>query len=216
MRYVWEPFPVHLKSDLVIYQSALVQDTGDDHTLSGLDYIILNPALIQARDARPQLTKDYVLVSFGGSDPHQLSGTVCRFIQRHIDLPIKLVVGPAMGDFAIPEGIQLVYNPPDLVTLLASAKCLVGSLGMTTYEADLVGVPQAVVSWTLDHLQTAIYLEEQLGMVANLGQWDNVNWDALRTFLNDVDKGYLDDDGSWGYLDGLGVGRVADRIEALL
>ena len=221
-------FPIHDQAsidelvDLQIYQSVIVTNpTSATNSISGPEYIILNPDYIAGRNIYPTLVSQDALVIMGGADPHNLTPKVCMRLLSSFNgykPSVKAVFGPASHVTLLPDGVERIVAPPSLVRPLCSSKFAVSALGMTTYEAACIGVPTASICWSNDHSFTADALE-RLGVTVNLGLWSEPHWGKLGTF---VDK--MHNKGAWEKMheagrelvDGRGASRVADAIENIL
>lgn len=219
-------FPIHDQSsidelvDLQIYQSIAVNGISQaSNVISGCEYLILDPAYLSAREAYNTFTKpEGTLVVMGGSDPHNMTETVCeKLIELNAPRPIRAVFGPAAHLTPLPDGVVASVAPPSLAVLLSQSKIAVTALGMTTYEAACVGVPTASVCWSEDHGLTADKLEGKR-VTSNLGVWNDPDWNKFDSWLRYIRENSIMD--SWGIssecgkalVDGLGANRVAERI----
>lgn len=224
MRFEWEPLAVHALADLVVYQSVLGEQI-DDHTLCGAEYIMLNPIYARTHDKIVFHDHARILVSMGGADIRSLTGEVCGRLVRALPLnmyAIDAVIGPATPKPVIlPANVRAIHAPNTLAFNIATSGMAIMSMGMSAYEAACLGVPTALISWTDDHEKTAIELERR-GVAVNLGRWDRVDWQKMGEFVGAMsnpdkfDAWILMSKSGKELIDGMGVGRVADRIEALL
>lgn len=225
MRFEWDSKSTHELASLVIYQSAIPQNImyGEEVSkadyLSGVDYIIIDPLYAQERTlyaGGPQLN---ALVVMGGSDPHSLTREVSeRILAANTGYHVEAVFGPAAKVVQINSRARTTIAPPSLLYRLADSRVAISALGMATYEAACLGVPTASICWSDDHEQTAIELE-RLGVTVNLGRWDRVDWDKMIDFMykmRDGDKWMSMYNAGRRLVDGGGVKRVAESIEALL
>ena len=201
--------------DLQIYQGELFDPPSSDTALSGPEYLIIDPAYARCRPSHG----GHIVVSFGGADPHMLTG---RALETVVGLgrAVYGIIGPACeweGWYS--PNVEIVRSPESLAPYLDGAAVCVTATGMTAYESLCAGVPVVLTNWSEAHIRTAQELDS-LGMASNLGIWSEFDGDSLIGRVNH----WLMDHGSWGYasrpskllIDGLGVQRVADRICALL
>jgi spore coat polysaccharide biosynthesis predicted glycosyltransferase SpsG len=208
--------------DLQIYQGVAVSSMNQDRSvrnmLVGPEYIILDEAYSQARQI-PFGEREGVLISMGGSDPHNITSQVAYQVSDNYHKIIVLGPGVSANPKVISEwtGAGVVISPNSLAPLMASRKYLITALGMTVYEALCLGIPVACTAWSKDHEETAQWLFMR-GYIQYLGLWDNINWEKLNVFL-----GVMQNEPVWRnvveggrqLVDGLGTGRVADVLEAL-
>ncbi len=215
--------------DLQVYQSIALNDGFGSATkhLIGCEYLIINKEYQSLRDVYGKVVLGHdVLVVMGGGDPHGLTGVVCEAAKICCNgngAGVRAVIGPAFdrptaNRILLPSGVKCFFAPLTLVRPFASSRCAVSALGMTTYEAVFVGVPTASISWSEDHVKTAKKLEEA-NVTVNLGLWSSPDWAKMRDFaerMNDKREWSKMSEAGRGLVDGLGVGRVADRIEEVL
>ncbi len=215
--------------DLQVYQSIAINDgfgSAIKH-LIGCEYLIINKEYQSLRDVygRTVIGHD-VLVVMGGGDPHGLTGVVCEAAKICCNgngTGVQAVIGPAFdrptaNRVLLPDGVKCFFAPPTLARAFASSQCAVSALGMATYEAAFVGVPTASIGWSEDHVETAKKLEEA-NVTVNLGLWSNPDWVKMKEFMermNDKSEWRKMSEAGRGLVDGLGVGRVATRIEEVL
>ena len=215
--------------DLQVYQSIALNNGFGSATkhLIGCEYLIINKEYQSLRDVYGTVVLGHdVLVVMGGSDPHGLTGVVCEAAKICCNgngTSVRAVIGPAFdrptaNRVLLPSGVKCFFAPPTLMRAFASSRCAVSALGMTTYEAACVGVPTASIGWSEDHVETAKKLEE-VGVTVNLGLWSNPDWAKMKEFverMNDRREWDKMSEAGRGLVDGLGVGRVVDRIERVL
>ena len=201
--------------DLQIYQGELFDHPSSDTALNGPEYLIIDPAYARCQ---PNY-KGHIVVSFGGADPHMLTGRALEAVTG-LGRDVYGVIGPACeweGWYS--PNVEIIRSPESLAPYLDGAAICVTATGMTAYESLCAGVPVVLTNWSEAHARTAQELDG-LGMASNLGIWSEFDGDSLIGRVNH----WLMDHGSWGYasrpskllIDGLGVQRVADRICALL
>jgi len=207
--------------DLQIYQSvAINSEVPATNVVVGCEYLILSPDYLAARAIYDHtFSNSEILVTMGGADPHEITPLVCDKLTRatEIHYPVHAVYGPA-AHVRPAKALKTTIAPPSLLRALTSARLAVTALGMTTYEAACVGVPTASICWSEDHSVTADILESQ-GVTVNLGLWESPDWNKLGTWMD-----RMGNIGAWrqqseagkALVDGRGVSRVADRIEAML
>lgn len=216
MRDVWNDEVIAEIADLMVYQSIRLPQHGRANVMAGVDYVMIDPRYAG-------LTPDFdgpLVVSLGGSDPHDLTPRVVEAL-KVVERKVKVIVGPAFSgviDWS-DDSVEYVLAPHTLMPHLQGAALLVGSLGMTAYEAAAAGVPSLLIGLSDDHVATAADLEER-GVCFNLGRWDDVRYAAVGFIAGEV----LTDPKQWqvmsaagkALVDGRGVERVADRIMELI
>lgn len=208
--------------DLQVYQSVALNEGSKPLSkhLIGLEYVIIDQSYHHYRGFMGSI--DGTLISMGGADPHELTRQIAEYIGGSHYSPIRVVIGPAaLSDWALwpyrIDNCEAIVAPSSLASYMASSTTLITALGMTVYEALCVGIPVACTAWSADHEATALKLES-MGAITYLGQWDKIDWSKLITFLNAMQNEYTRQMiGNIGMrlVDGLGVKRVVDAIEAI-
>jgi 2-polyprenyl-3-methyl-5-hydroxy-6-metoxy-1,4-benzoquinol methylase len=119
---------------------------------SSLSYLGLRTITGRSRQVRAR--KARVLVSFGGEDTRDLTGTFLRAAigRRMIAAQnITVVAGPLFGERAWPAGIRVVRGVKSLRPLFASHDLLVTHFGISALEALAAGVPVVLFNPTAYH-----------------------------------------------------------------
>ena len=129
-----------------------------------------------------------VLISMGGSDPHNQSIKVARALQHlRVDgLEAVVVIGPSnphagsMKSLAQECGfpIRLVRNVADMAELMAWADLGISSASSTCWEFAFMGLPSAVLVTAENQQKVAEGLTHH-GMAMNLGWYGDVSDIAL-------------------------------------
>jgi spore coat polysaccharide biosynthesis predicted glycosyltransferase SpsG len=217
VRDVWNDEAIAEAADLLIYQSVIQPAQPNPRMVCGVEYVMIDPAYAG-------LQPDFygpIVVSMGGSDHHEMTPRVVEALAGG-GRKVKVLVGSAMTDREWsdwPDNVEVVVQPDSLLPHLNGAALLIGALGMTAYEAAAAGVPSLLVSWSDDHLATALELERR-GVCNSLGLWSEFEAEAMlahievilsdaRTFSEMTTSGKA-------LVDGRGVERVADRIMDVL
>lgn len=216
MRDVWNDEVIAEIADLMVYQSIRLPQHGRANVLAGVDYVMIDPryATLQPDVNGP------IVVSLGGSDPHDLTLRVVEALNG-VARKVKVIIGPAFEGVVdwSDDSVTFIMSPDNLLEHLKGAALLIGSLGMTAYEAAAAGVPALLIGWSDDHVATATDLEDR-GVCLNLGRWDEVLYGAVGVITGEL----LADKKQWqvmstagkALVDGRGVERVADRIMELI
>src|SRR3990167_1927824 len=173
--------------DLQVCQSVLEDAPDEPNTLSGPQYIMVDPRYAECVPDK----NGPIAVAMGGLDTHGLNSYVCSQLNG---------------------GIRVADNRSSLLEVLNGASICVCALGMTTYEALAAGVPCIVTNWSADHERTAAELERR-GCVINIGLWTTFEeWD-LFGLVRKVGRDWEQMSRAGRELvDGRGVARAADRI----
>lgn len=155
--------------------------------LAGPTYSLLHPAYADAKPEREQpALAERILVSMGGSDPHNASSLAIESLVAMDPGPdLRLTIGTAnpFGDAlalrATQLGVEVARDPPTLVDHLAWADIVVSACGTTVLEAARLGRPLVGIVLADNQRRVAEALErEGLGTVA--GRHPSLSADALR------------------------------------
>lgn len=116
--------------------------------LTGVDHLVLNPAIARFRRARTQLGS--VLVTLGGADTYGASVKVVRLLQ---DQPwqVTVVLGPAFVHHealaeVMPSHFELRHGVASMAQEMARHDLAVTGGGMTPFEANAAGLPCLVIA----------------------------------------------------------------------
>jgi UDP-2,4-diacetamido-2,4,6-trideoxy-beta-L-altropyranose hydrolase len=188
-------------------------------------------ALLDAEYARLHVTRRQpdgavrrVLVTFGGSDPLDLTGRALSVLSRpeFAGIDVDIVAG---ANYQYQSRLQHAADQrprthvhaaqPSLAPLLANADLAIGAGGTTTWERFCIGVPSIVVCMAenqrpgCEHLASQ-ELIEYCGAAATLRDHDLV--DALRRSMESGER--LRDIAARGLalVDGLGARRIAEHL----
>ena len=177
---------------------------------SGPEYLVLAGDLRKITP-RPFSEKKGVLVSFGGSDPYDLTGFIVPVLNS-IGLRPTVVRGPLFSSRKSGTRGEVLSGAEELHELINSARVLITSFGLTMYEAFYLGTPVVLFNHTAYHFRLA---EEVADL--NLGYRGSVRKDRLRELLDALikDEGRLKQSAqrSAHIVDGRGSERVVTLME---
>jgi UDP-2,4-diacetamido-2,4,6-trideoxy-beta-L-altropyranose hydrolase len=126
--------------------------------------------------------RDRILVFFGGTDEHNLTGLALEAISMNglVSLPSDIVVGANNPNISIIEEAARLrpntrfYGPrPNLADLMATAGLSIGAGGTTTWERLCLRVPSLVASVADNQVPTSKALA-RAGLIHYLGSWESV------------------------------------------
>jgi spore coat polysaccharide biosynthesis predicted glycosyltransferase SpsG/SAM-dependent methyltransferase len=196
-----------------VYALPTVEKIGGN--LSGLQYLVLDQELQSVTGDREAFGYGDVVVSFGGSDPHGLTGRVVTAL-NHLDLRPLVVRGPF---FTHPEptgDFELVESPRSMAETLSRAGVLITSFGMTLFEALALEVPVVLLNHTPYHERLA----GTMPLVSSLGYHGDLREDALeeglKRLLSERQKLQRDAKELAGLVDFRGADRTVSLIEKTL
>jgi spore coat polysaccharide biosynthesis predicted glycosyltransferase SpsG/SAM-dependent methyltransferase len=184
---------------------------------AGPDYISIDTAVRELGkkgcmthgDAEPT----EVVVSFGGSDPHNLTGRVTGSLNR-IGLRPTVVRGPLFEHGPVKGDYRLVEHPSSLAETLSRAAVLITSFGLTLFEARYLGIPVILLNHTQYHEQLAAAMDG----VINLGYHASIDENALGKLLEEALEQCRATHGRKAHLDvdGRGSERIISIIDKAL
>ncbi|QBK04413.1 glycosyl transferase [Hylemonella gracilis] len=133
--------------------------------LTGVDHLVLNPAIARFRRARAQLGS--VLVTLGGADTYGATVKVVRLLQ---DQPwqVTVVLGPAFAHHealaeVMPRHFEVRHGVASMAEEMARHDLAVTGGGMTPFEANAAGLPCLVVANELFEIPVGQTLERMGG-----------------------------------------------------
>lgn len=197
---------------------------------SGADCVLLAPAIARAAKERTNwLAKaPRVLVSMGGSDPLNLTGTVAAACARTLgdEMPIDVVIGPSVqnADELIAwlsklPAIVIHRTPKNIAALYTQASLAIISFGVTAYELAALGVPALYIALNEDHRISAQSAEQlgfgSLAAMANDMFPSRVAAQAASLLSNAGARATMTAAGR-AAIDGRGAERIAEKIAAII
>jgi spore coat polysaccharide biosynthesis predicted glycosyltransferase SpsG len=152
--------------------------------LSGLQYLVLDPAIASRRRQRRELRS--LVVSMGGSDTYGVTVDVVRAL-RSRDRPATVVLGPAFSHEAelaavLDTRFTVRRAVPSLADEFAKHDLAITAGGMTPCEANAAGLPCIVIANELWEI-TLGQLLERCGGCAYAGYRDRIDFSALDRVL---------------------------------
>jgi spore coat polysaccharide biosynthesis predicted glycosyltransferase SpsG len=143
--------------------------------LFGLPYAVLAPEFEQLHSSKRNFTEQIhsLLVTFGGTDPHNITFDLTKHIPDHFKTTI---VAGFQNQNALQElgNAHVVQNVQDMARTLADHDAVFCSGGVTLHEAMCVGTPAFVIN-QVEHQEDKAKAAEGIGAAINLGQaksWD--------------------------------------------
>jgi UDP-2,4-diacetamido-2,4,6-trideoxy-beta-L-altropyranose hydrolase len=141
-------------------------------TLFGLSYSVLGPNFetqhTKKRDFSDKI--ESLLLTFGGTDPHNITLDLAKQVPNNIKTTIILGAGFKNEDGLHKfDSIQIEKNVQDMASMLVNHDAVFCSGGVTLHEAMCVGTPAFVISQAL-HQEYKAKIAEKAGAAINLGQ----------------------------------------------
>lgn len=209
-------------ADFVI--NALYEESGDrSNHKSGADYFILRDEFSAESKQIPE-TAENLLITFGGSDPSNLTTRVLSALEDTVQyLSTTVVLGPGFEHTAafaelpatIRDNVTVKRAVSDMAELMAWADLAVVSGGRTVYELAAMGTPAIVITQNeREHSRMSVLMEKDV--IEYLGEGSSVTEqeisetiEALRT---NAEKRKLLSRNGMTYVDGNGTQRVLDIV----
>ena len=184
-------------------------------TLFGLSYSVLGPNFeiqhTKKRDFSDNI--ESLLLTFGGTDPHNITLDLAKQVPNNIKTTIILGAGfkneDGLQNF---DSIQIKKNVQDMASMLVNHDAVFCSGGVTLHEAMCLGTPAFVISQAL-HQENKAKIAEKAGAAINLGRAKS--WDENRlTEIFKLGRQNLQDMSMAGKkcIDGTGLKKVVEAI----
>lgn len=222
--------------DILLDQNLQARDDRYDRLLPetclrllGPTYALLRPQFAAARKTvTPRSGKvERILVSFGGSDPDNLTATTLDAVVETSgsDLAVDVVLGPdnprrqeLEARCARTDNVTGHWNVTDMAALMAIADLSVGAVGATTWERACLGLPAIVVTIADNQRPTAACAERR-GILQWLGDAGDITAaqiaTALRAALAEPDALATQSHQGMAMVDGDGAVRVAEAMSTI-
>ena len=209
-------------ADFVI--NALYEESGDStNHKSGADYFILRDEFTRESKPIPQ-TAENLLITFGGSDPSNLTTRVLSALEDTVqEMSTTVVLGPGFEHteaFAklpesIVENITIKRAVSDMAELMAWADLAVVSGGRTVYELAAMGTPAIVITQNKrEHSRMSVLMEKEV--IEYLGEGSSITerkiTEAIEALRTDRKKREQLSANGTMYVDGNGTQRVLDIV----
>jgi spore coat polysaccharide biosynthesis predicted glycosyltransferase SpsG len=195
--------------------------------LLGPDYLALHPAFWAVPRRAPAREVRRVLVTFGGSDPKEVSRPVLRMLDRVPgNFVVSLVVGPFYRDpeqllaeaSGLERRVDAVMAPTNLAMLMQEHDLAVSAGGGSLYELACTGCPAVAVETVQDQCFQLEALAKA-GSILSAGHVDDLDWGALARNVSEIVRDTTVRArmavAGQDLVDGRGAGRIAYAIGSL-
>jgi len=217
------PADLILNSNLDARVDRYPQSGRNTGLLLGTRYVLLRREFTaHPRDRQHPAVGGRVLVSFGGTDPDNLSIRVMRALSRDVgfDPQITVVAGAGypnvsrLQELSSPN-MRVLVDPPNMPEIMANSDLAVIAAGGTLWELLYMGC--AVLSYSRNSVQSRVICEvEQRGAARNLGDASAFDPDALRAAVASTaqSREHRETMAARGreVVDGLGAKRVVNAM----
>ncbi|WP_396432666.1 UDP-2,4-diacetamido-2,4,6-trideoxy-beta-L-altropyranose hydrolase [Limnohabitans sp.] len=148
--------------------------SGKTLTLTGPAYALLRPEFAQWREHslqnRNEPQRKNLLISMGGADQHNATGTVLDAIKSSnlpSDLRITVVMGPTAPWLAqvqaqaaaMPQSTQVLDGVSNMAQLMAESDLCIGAAGSSAWERCAMGLPTVVWIMAANQQKGALALQ---------------------------------------------------------
>lgn len=194
----------HYHADVVLNQnaaaSAELYASRDAHTrlLLGSKFALLRREFTEGHDAPREIAQaaTKVLVTLGGSDPANVTGTVVAALAQLEGIEAVIVVGsgnPRVDSIRVAieahgGAMRLVVNAPNMAELMAWADVAISAAGSTAWELACMGLPAALIVVAENQTGIAAALARE-GVSLNLGAHTTLDRERIVATL----RGWLPD-----------------------
>ena len=194
--------------------------------LLGTKYALLRREFVQWGE-RPREIPDvarHLLVSFGGSDPHELAAKTIRAIHRIVEpvLATTVVAGSQelqarLASLASdgPQRVEVLGHVSEMPGLMARADLAIAAAGSASWERALLRLPSLVITAAENQRLIAEALH-RAGAALDLGWWHEVSEaglaDSIRDAALDAALRRRQADAASRLVDGRGSGRILEAM----
>lgn len=202
---------------------------GATTVLAGPTYALVRPDFAEAREAALSRRGGPVrrcLVSLGLMDLEGVTGRIVELLlQKSGDVALDVVVGsaapslPVLQELADRGRITLHVDTPDMAALIAGADIAVGAGGSSVWERAALGLP-TILLVLAENQQAMAERMQGAGLAFVLdpaaARFETQLSDAWRRLTGNAEMRRELSERSAALCDGLGAGRAADALLALL
>lgn len=208
--------PARFLADLIFYQGCSERPRQLDWGVwggawfEGPEWVILRPEFARLRRHRQEPhDPPRILVSGGGADNGGTNAAITGLLVGE-GYDIRVIVGPAAdADDTRPLDVEVFRNPAHVEQVMAWADLAVVSYGMTAFECLALGLPTVAVCQVEEQRAGATIATALSGEA--LTPLNSVEWvrEIVKSKLRMLE---IDSRHALDFVDGLGAGRVADKI----
>ena len=157
-------------ADALINALVELPERAPDNSYYGADYVVYSEELeyYSHLPKMPERTKKKILVSFGGSDPNNISALMLPIIKSNPTHEFILVLGPGyikkeelIEDVCGIKNINILHNVASLSKLIYEADLCVVSGGLTLYECMYLQKKSFVACQVTHQVDSAIRYQEE-------------------------------------------------------
>ena len=192
--------------------------------LLGPSFALIRDEFLRVRDL-PKEKRDYtrILVSFGGSDTHDITSRILVWLLEAIEenggsTLVNVIIGGSNPRKEIIQkfcekydALQYYCQVDNMADQMHNADLYVGAGGSTTWERYCVGLPGIVITTADNQVELTTNLQE-LGIDAYLGHYDEVSKKSFKEALSSIRQGECVRMKAQRIVDGAGAARVVEKL----
>lgn len=227
-------------ADLILNQNAYAQANLYSHILPetqlllGCQYALLRREFWPWRDSLPKRIRTLehnqllqVLVTLGGSDPHNVTLRLLAALKEISQVKVDVVIGgsnphsEALHTWSKDQGdlVTMHSNVTNMPDLMATADLAISAGGSTCWELSLMGIPAILIVLAENQRLVAEKLSD-LNVATNLGWYEQVSCEeivkSVTQFLKNPNLLAIMSQNALNLVDGYGANRVISVIQTFL
>jgi UDP-2,4-diacetamido-2,4,6-trideoxy-beta-L-altropyranose hydrolase len=197
--------------------------------LLGTRYVLLRSEFLEWRKSSREIppVAKRVLITLGGSDPHNVTTRAVDSVGQLPELEISVVVGGSNPHQSAIEAaaarakspVQLLVDTSEMPALMASADMAVSAGGTTTWELMFMGLPTVAVTLADNQVDVVAALEKA-GLGISAGLFSDVDFDerllaCVSELRKDAARRRAMGRRARELVDGMGCARVIAKMRSL-
>ncbi|MBU3126662.1 UDP-2,4-diacetamido-2,4,6-trideoxy-beta-L-altropyranose hydrolase [Clostridium tagluense] len=165
----------------------------DTKLLIGSDYIMLRDEFRAVSEKYIKEKVNDIMITVGGADPHHITEQILDYV-KILDYTFHIVVGPSfekdncLKDFENSK-VRVYYNA-NMYEIMQNCDIAISACGSTLYELAVCGVPTLGLI-IADNQQGIAKKMDELGMIKNMGWYDNLIKDKFIDDLNYICNSFV-------------------------
>lgn len=189
----------------------------------GTNYTLLREEFLSSRNkALPRKSSIHnILISFGGTDPQNLSLLALKAINKINDmkLQINIVTGSSnphlaelVGHVKSNRNTTLHIDTREVAKLMTDADLCIGAGGSSSWERLCLGLPSLIVTLADNQIETTLDQESE-GLIKYIGHYDDISQDSItQALILHINSPYNINKNLMTFVDGLGASRISQEI----
>lgn len=161
----------------------------------GYKYFCLRDEFIYSEKKRITPNVKNVLITFGGTDPNNITQFVTNCLKNYSDLNIEIIVGIGYSkietlkkEFESFKNIKIHSSVNNMSKHILKADIVITSNGRTTYEIASIGVPAIAICQNEREIKHTF--GEVTKTIINLGLFDNITSNKFIEYFNNLYEDY--------------------------